>query len=530
MTAPVKTADFSTPADDAGKIRRGFFHSLIFRESIIFILTVIFFGFFALIGIDMHHDGVMLIPALKVADGGILFRDVFYQYGLIVPLLQGGAVALFGGELLVIRLLTVLFYGGSAVLLDLLWKRFLPSKISCLVPVMFCLFSACTMVTFHSWSSVYALFFMLLYGLFTIRYFENANYSKWNLFFAGAAAALTWGCRTPCGAVTVFAAVLVLLGLNWFCGKSSGKVWLETGCFFAGFLIVALFAFSYICFSGAWDDFIKQNFGYVSDFAYERGGSGSWQYFCNSLFPFYQDDLMFSNAFFAFLPLCAMVILYLRVRNGILSGAEEMCRWMPLAILFILALGSWHQYYPVPCVRHLFWGGTPLFGAFLLALAGVFEKKSILRIGIGIFLILVAIWGGLPRGMGIWMRGDVWGRTTSDIPGIRHLLLSRHEAAMVKIIKEWESIGNAKGIYKMVNWSEDSLFSIMVDSSGFTDRQFYRMAGLRQYPDYDRKILEYLMNNPSMVLVDHDAFIPGYQKISEVDYIGRHYTFYLPVK
>ena len=529
MTRSKKSNSFSAPAA-AGEVRHGFFHSLIFRESIIFILTVVFFGFFAFIGIDMHHDGVMLIPALRVSDGGILFRDVFYQYGLFVPLFQGMAVALFGGELLVIRLLTVLFYGGSAVLLDLLWKRFLPSKISWLTPVFFCIFSSCTMVTFHSWSSVYSLFFMLLSGLFMIRYFEKTDSSRWELFFAGISAALTWGCRTPCGAVTVFAALLVLLGLNWFCGKSSGKIWRETGCFFAGFAVVAIFAFGYIFSFGAFADFIKQNFGYVGDFAFERGGNGSWQYFCNSLFPFYQDDLMFSNAFFAFLPLCAMIILYLLVREGLLAGKEEMCRKMPLAALLIFALGSWHQYYPVPCVRHLFWGGAPLFGAFLLALSGLFAKKSLLRYGVGIFLILVAIWGVLPRGMGIWMRADVVNRSTADIPGIRYLRLSRHEAAMVKIIKEWESIGKKYGIRNMVNWSEDSLFSLMVDSSGFSDRQFYRMAGLRQYPDYDHKILEYLKNNPSMVLVDHDAFIPGYQKISEVDYIGRHYSFYLPLK
>jgi len=50
---------------------------LIWREAIIFIGTFIFFTLFARLGIDPHHDGVMLIPAMRVADGAVVFRDVF---------------------------------------------------------------------------------------------------------------------------------------------------------------------------------------------------------------------------------------------------------------------------------------------------------------------------------------------------------------------------------------------------------------------------------------------------------------------
>ena len=33
------------------------------------------------LGVDPHHDGIMLKPALVVADGGVIHRDVFSQYG-----------------------------------------------------------------------------------------------------------------------------------------------------------------------------------------------------------------------------------------------------------------------------------------------------------------------------------------------------------------------------------------------------------------------------------------------------------------
>ena len=68
------------------------------REMIVFAAATVFFSFWALMGIDPHHDGVMLIPAVRVAAGQVVFRDVFCQYGLLVPLLQGAAVALFGPE------------------------------------------------------------------------------------------------------------------------------------------------------------------------------------------------------------------------------------------------------------------------------------------------------------------------------------------------------------------------------------------------------------------------------------------------
>lgn len=510
----------------AGKSGCGFFHSLYFRETVIFLLSFIFFGYFSLLGIDPHHDGVMLIPAIRVAEGQVVFRDVFCQYGLLVPLIQGAAVALFGAELLVIRILTVLFYAGSAVLLDLLWRRFLPEKVSFLTPVMFALFSACTMVTFHSWNSVYALFFMLLYGLFILRWCEGDFSCRRNLFLAGVSAALTWACRTPCGVVTLFAGILTVGGLNCFCGKSWRQVLRENLIFFAGVLSIALLAAGYILISGGWDDFIKQSFGYVTDFVYGRGDSGSWQYFCDSLFPFYQQELWFCNSFFAVLPIGAMILLYLEGRKGVLGSAEDMRKIMPLAALLILGLGSWHQYYPVPCVRHLFWGGAPLFGAFLLILCRLWGKRNFAGIAAAALLILIALLGFFPRAWGIWARVDLLShRSVSDVQGIRYLLLNDFESQIVKMIKIGDELGKSRG--GIANWSDDSLFSAMVKSSGFKDRQFYRMD-TRQYPGYDARVMRHILEKRPVVLVDHDSFIPGYREAASVVYLGKKYALLIP--
>ena len=91
----------------------------------VFVVTVLWFAVFAASRIDLHHDAVMLKPAIDVAAGKVIFRDTFCQYGALAVWLQALAVKIFGGELIVIQLLTVLFYGGIAVLSDLVFRRFL---------------------------------------------------------------------------------------------------------------------------------------------------------------------------------------------------------------------------------------------------------------------------------------------------------------------------------------------------------------------------------------------------------------------
>ena len=67
------------------------------------------------------------------------------------------------------------------------------------------------LVPFHPWSSVYALFFMLL-GLEGQLQFLEKGKSIW-LWTAGIAAAAAFLCRTPCG-IVAYAAGVVLLDEN----------------------------------------------------------------------------------------------------------------------------------------------------------------------------------------------------------------------------------------------------------------------------------------------------------------------------
>ena len=64
---------------------------------------------FARIGVDLHHDGIMLKPALDVLSGQVLFRDTFMQYGALTCYLQVLALWIYP-SLLSIKLMMVAVY------------------------------------------------------------------------------------------------------------------------------------------------------------------------------------------------------------------------------------------------------------------------------------------------------------------------------------------------------------------------------------------------------------------------------------
>src|SRR3954469_15971490 len=81
------------------------------------------------LGIDPHHDGIMLKPALDVLSGQVLFRDSFMQYGALTCYLQ--ALALwFSPTLLSIRLLAAAAYVVTLLFLYSAWRMILPRSLA----------------------------------------------------------------------------------------------------------------------------------------------------------------------------------------------------------------------------------------------------------------------------------------------------------------------------------------------------------------------------------------------------------------
>lgn len=70
--------------------------------AIMCVLTAVF-SVFSRLGVDPHHDGMVVQPAFLVASGKVVHRDVFEQYGPVSAWIQGLFVLIGGKSLLVIK-------------------------------------------------------------------------------------------------------------------------------------------------------------------------------------------------------------------------------------------------------------------------------------------------------------------------------------------------------------------------------------------------------------------------------------------
>jgi len=65
---------------------------------------------------NTEADGVMFPQAVNLADGKILFRDIYEQYGVLVPFLQYPMIRIFGEYIIVLR-----YFGAVVIVLSLVF-------------------------------------------------------------------------------------------------------------------------------------------------------------------------------------------------------------------------------------------------------------------------------------------------------------------------------------------------------------------------------------------------------------------------
>lgn len=173
------------------------------------------------LGIDQHHDGIMLKPALDVLGGQVLFRDSFSQYGALTTYLQALALWIWP-SLLSIRLLTVAAYGGTLIMLYAAWRLILPRSLTVLSCVLFILFIPAYERDYWNkdywllspWSSVFAMLFQSI-GLYALlRMILGVNPRQWAGLCGVATACVLW-CRQPVGIIMAGCLGLIWLALLW---------------------------------------------------------------------------------------------------------------------------------------------------------------------------------------------------------------------------------------------------------------------------------------------------------------------------
>ena len=499
--------------------------NLIFHIAV-FVTTVLWFSVFAVARIDMHHDAIMLKPAIDVAAGKAIFRDTFCQYGALAVWLQALAVKLFGGEIVVTQLLTVLFYGGIAVMIDVIFRRYLSFPFRLVNLGLFWGMAYFYMVPMHPWSSVYALFFMLLSTEFLLRFIAEEHRSE--AFWSGAFASLAFLARHPCGVMIAFAGALTLALSAWRLKRSwRGLGWFTSG----GAAVLALFAL-YLTVVGAWGDYLRQCFGFVCSFAVERGGDLQWGEISKRFFPI-NEVLGPIDLIFTVMPLvCVAVALksFLALSDAKAEAGRRKLEYFAVALAGVV---SWHQYYPVACLRHLYWAGIPMFGVFALVAEHLWRSRSRV-VACRAAAVLLLLLGAIP----VFFRA-YWGtrvvlkhyprRMTIDIPGCRGLQLS---------VTEWNMLYAMNAAYQALpaelrergvfNYTPDAVVTVMFPETKFRHPMFVNWKN-SVYPDYSQLALDYILRNRPVLVSQEPLALPGYQLIFQGELYGLGYWMYAPL-
>ena len=492
----------------------------------LFLAVVVWFGIFAWYDVDLHHDGIMLAAADLVAKQRVIFREVFCQYGALTVWIQSIPVRFFGADALVIRLTTVLFYGFIALLGAKIWGRFLKPSFKWIWYL--CFFTLCPfyLMSFHPWTSVYALFFMLLGVEMQLRFLEDDKSVHQPAAWAGVCAFAAFLCRTPCGIVT-FAAGIVLFLLHAFVDNSPRK-FRELVSYLCGAGAAGVLYAAYLTAAGAWEDYIQQCFRFASTYAVNTSFSAFGQKFCETVFPA-ADPWGVCSLIFLLFPLLTGGAVLLVFRQFLSCRRDELKKLLPLTAVLLVTAASLHQYFPAPCFRHLWWAAIPAFGVYALTVQKIWELKKSLKVR-SVLLFFMAFPLLTAFAFRVNAAADTAAKipqmTVTALPGMRNSLMLKDDYAFVKsLYGAYKALPEEIRKRGVLNHTLDGGYSLLFPApAGFYHPMFVNWFD-SVYPNYTGVISFYVEQKKPVILSTMLERIPEYHVV----FRGRRFdrTFYL---
>ena len=378
----------------------------------VFLLTLIIYLPFSRLGVDPHHDGIMLTPALVVARGGVIHRDIFSQYGPITAYLQAVFVWIFGPHLLSIRIASATYLSLAIALLYSSWRRIFGEGMA-LFAYLLMISSSYFFVSnspMHPWSSDVMLFLQALtiYLLVVGQSFQDKRASVFT-YVGGFVLGLQFANR-------YVAAFLMLIGLSlyYLIYKKKGLLHLWLGVVTSTSTTLLL-----LSLSGSYNEWYFQAIQFPRNWVSDVSGSGGWlairgaivshalpgaalllmivlgfnvassrfksltslQRVLIVLFttlllvvtspnltvPYWNTrDILWT---FAGLLLVATPWYFLRFQNRVVNETTGE------AVLFIAAAAASTAIFPISDIRHLYWGLIPSIGPGLMFLKSHISLK-----------------------------------------------------------------------------------------------------------------------------------------------------------
>lgn len=357
-------------------------------------LVILVPAYFAFLDPDWHHDGILFKPAVDVASGLALYRETFSQYGALTTYLQAAAISIFGKHLLVIRLQAAIFLSLSGTLLFVIAHRIAPRNIAILSVFIWLAVAPYLGETFLPWSSIYSLFFILLGGWLLGKAVEPdtpRTLGYWLCFFSSFSFSAAFWARQPTGIMLpvmflLFAILLLDRGL------AHRRLCFQALAYIVGFLPLTTLMLAWLLINQSLGDWWLQSIVGASSFMAEATNAekGFISNLMDHLLP-HPNFIRGSGGsnLWRILPILTLIIFSCSLINLSIRRAQT-TQGRQLLIASLLAIGMWHQYFPVPGAWQIYWGATLMI---IVVAAGVFHTVSFLGIRptLRILVALIAI-------------------------------------------------------------------------------------------------------------------------------------------
>jgi hypothetical protein len=376
--------------------------------------------YFAFFDPDWHHDGIMFKPAADVAAGLTIYSDIFFQYGVLTAYIHALALKVFGKYLLVIRLEAAIFLVGIAFLLFLFAKRSVNNSVAAATVLVWLSLSPYFGSPLLPWSSIYALFFVLVAGTLLFSALDPSKKplkTYWLCLAAGLAISAAFWARQPVGLLLPVAFLIFPILLL---DRSYALKTIIYGAFgyVIGFLFLTMIFLTHLLLAGAINDWWIQSIVGATSFAaemknLEKSFLGD---VVDHLFPWSPRSNRIQGIgggfIWSLLPVFTVVtfiatLLRLLVTRKLSSSNRS------LLIVSLLAIGMWHQYFPVSASWQIYWGASMMLVptmAAIFAVSSTVSRKPLASAVIGLILV------GMLFGQDSIRRVDLAIRVTPEAP------------------------------------------------------------------------------------------------------------------
>jgi hypothetical protein len=484
---------------------------------IVFLFTLAVASLFSTLNADPHHDGIMLKPAVDVANGEILFKQTFTQYGALATFLQALALAVFGRYLIVIRLLTAFFYAIIATVIWMIWSRLIPQWLATITCVAWVLLAPYLFWTFLPWSSVYALFFQVLALHLLICYYEE--HKLYIVIFAGVIIALCFWCRQPVGILLLGAIIFSLFIEKNLLKLDLKKLKAEIGCILLGFTFTSVIFFLYLFLTDSLRDWWIQNILYPLKWArlLTPSDMSPIKRILISLIPYTKAVKV--EFLWTLVPVSLLLTGVIILGNHWIRKANLTQKSTVFILALPILMASWLQYYPVTDYRHIYWAFSPMLGfyAYILWMIGhaiifhslsqksVSSTKQLVGISlITLFLLIITLQAAINwRVVAAWNRLQYTGTYIESPSILRWMRLNAQEG------KSYEELTAAINSYfqknpqsNLITNGQDALYLLLSDKAKNIHPLYINWGDVNtmMYENYNDVVSKYIEDNHPLIV------------------------------